>query len=74
MLNIIPAVQLFTLRDHIQTPEGFADAIRRVREMGCGTVQFSRIGPSIPADFITDVLREYALAHATHFPRLAQAH
>ena len=59
MIDITPAVQLFTLRDYIQTPEGFADSIRRVREMGCDTVQFSRPGASIPADFITDVIREY---------------
>ena len=56
MLNITPAVQMFTLRDYIQTPEGFAESIRRVRKMGCDTVQFSRVGASIPVDFITDVI------------------
>lgn len=69
MLNIVPAVQLFTLRDFIQTPEGFADTIRRVREMGCNTVQFSRVGASIPADFITDVVKEYDMkVCVTHSP------
>ena len=69
MLDLTPAVQLFTLRDYLQTPEGFADAIRRVREMGCGTVQFSRVGAAIPADFITEVLREYDMkVCVTHSP------
>lgn len=69
MLNITPAVQLFTLRDYIQTPEGFADTIRRVREMGCDTVQFSRVGASIRPDFITDVIREYDIkVCVTHSP------
>ena len=69
MIDITPAVQLFTLRDYIQTPEGFADSIRRVREMGCDTVQFSRLGASIPADFITDVIREYDMkVCVTHSP------
>ena len=69
MIDITPAVQLFTLRDYIQTLEGFADSIRRVREMGCDTVQFSRLGASIPADFITDVIREYDMkVCVTHSP------
>lgn len=57
MIHLIPAIQLFTLRDYIQTPTDFAETIRRVREMDCDTVQFSRVGPSIPADFIADVVR-----------------
>ena len=69
MLDLIPAVQLFTLRDYIQTPEDFANTVRRVREMGCDTVQFSRVGPSIPADFIADVVRDYDLhVCVTHSP------
>ena len=69
MIAITPAVQLFTLRDYIQTPEGFADTIRRVREMGCDTVQFSRVGAAIPAEFITSVVREYDMkVCVTHSP------
>lgn len=59
MLDLVPAVQLFTLRDYIQTPEGFEKTIRWVRDMGCDTVQFSRVGPTIPPDFITNVVKEY---------------
>ena len=69
MLDLVPAVQLFTLRDYIQTPEDFENTIRRVREMGCDTVQFSRVGPSIPADFITDVVKEFDIkVCVTHSP------
>ena len=69
MIPLIPAVQLFTLRDYIQTPEDFAETIRRVREMDCDTVQFSRVGPSIPADFIADVVRDYDMkVCVTHSP------
>ena len=59
MLDLVPAIQLFTLRDYIQTPEGFEKTIRWVRDMGCDTVQFSRVGPTIPPDFITNVVKEY---------------
>lgn len=69
MIDLIPAVQLFTLRDFIQTPDGFAESMRRVREMGCDTVQFSRVGASIPAGFITDVVKEYGMnVCVTHSP------
>ena len=70
MIDLVPAVQMFTLRDYIQTPEGLAESIRRVREeIGCDTVQFSRVGPSIPADFITSVVKEYDMkVCVTHSP------
>lgn len=69
MIDLIPAIQLFTLRDYIQTPADFAETIRRVREMDCDTVQFSRVGPSIPADFIADVVRDYDMkVCVTHSP------
>ena len=59
MIHLTPAAQLYTLRAFTQTPEGFAETIRRVREIGFDTVQFSRIGTTIPVDFITDVVKEY---------------
>ena len=69
MINLIPAVQLYTLRDYIQTAEGFADSIRRVREFGCDTVQFSRVGASIPPAFIADVVKDYDMkVCVTHSP------
>ena len=33
--NLIPAVQMFTVREFIQTAEGLEQSMRRIRDMGC---------------------------------------
>ena len=59
MKNLIPAVQLFTLREFTQTKEGLENCFKRIRnEMDCGAVQISCIGRDIPASFIADICRE----------------
>ena len=42
------AAQLYTVRQFTQTPEGLADSLRRVREIGYGAVQISGIGAIAP--------------------------
>lgn len=60
MSKLKPAVQLFTLRQFTQTPEGLENCFRRIREeMYCDAVQISCIGRDIPADFIAGICREY---------------
>ena len=44
------AAQLFTVRDHTKTVEGFADAIARVKAIGYTAAQVSSIGPFPPAE------------------------
>lgn len=69
MSKLIPAIQLYTLREYIQTPEGLELCFKRIKEMGCDVVQLSRVGPMIPADFITDLTKEYEMEICvTHSP------
>ena len=70
MRNMIPAVQMFTLRPFTQTPEGLETCFRRIREeIGCDTVQISGIGRSITPEFLADVSREYGIhICVTHSP------
>lgn len=70
MKNLIPAVQLFTLREFTQTPKGLETCFKRIREeMDCGAVQLSCIGREIPASFIADLCREYDMTICiTHAP------
>ena len=70
MKNLLPAVQLFTLRKFTQTPEGLEYCFKRIREeMDCDAVQISCIGRDIPADFIADISREYDIKICiTHAP------
>lgn len=67
--NLIPAIQMFTVREFIQTPEGLYDSLKKVREMGCRDVQFSRVGQGIDPDYITSVLKELDMhVFVTHSP------
>ena len=70
MKNLIPAVQMFTLREFTQTPEGLETCFKRIREeMDCGAVQISCIGRDIPADFIAGICNEYDIKICiTHAP------
>jgi len=69
MRNLVPAVQIFTLRQFTQTPEGLEMCFRRIKQMGCDTVQISRIGETIPADFVTSLCKEYDMKICvTHSP------
>lgn len=45
MHNLKLAAQLYTLRDHLKTPEDFAASMRKVSEIGYRAVQISGIGP-----------------------------
>ena len=70
MRNLLPAVQMFTLRSFTQTPEDLETTFRRIREeIGCDTVQTSMIGRSIKPEFLADVSREYGIKICvTHSP------
>lgn len=70
MKNLIPAVQLFTLREFTQTKEGLENCFKRIRtEMDCDAVQISCIGRDIPASFIAALSKEYAIKICiTHAP------
>lgn len=44
------ALQLYTLRDALQTPPDVATTLRRVREIGYRAVQVSGLGPIEPGE------------------------
>jgi sugar phosphate isomerase/epimerase len=68
MQELIPAVQLFTLRKYTQTPEGLRNTFKRVKEIGFDWVQLSCIGPISP-ETIRDYLNEFDLkVCVTHSP------
>ena len=54
------AIQLFTLRDHIQTAEDFDRTLQRLQGMGVRDVQISAIG-DIPAEEQGAILRKYGM-------------
>ncbi len=61
--------QLYTVRAMCQTPEGFADTLRRIADIGYRTVQVSGTCP-YEADWLRDRLRENGLRCVlTHIPR-----
>ena len=39
------AAQLYTLRDHLKTPEDMKKTLKRVHEIGFQAVQLSGLGP-----------------------------
>lgn len=62
------AAQLYTLRNHIQTPPEIASSLKRVREIGYTAVQISGMGP-IPEDELARILDGEGLTcRATHEP------
>lgn len=52
------AIQLYTLRDHIQNAEDFDKTLGRLGKMGVHDVQISAIG-DIPADVQRDILQKH---------------
>lgn len=62
------AVQLYTLRQFIKTPEDIAQTLARVKKMGYDAVQLSALGPIEP-EALKKLLDENELtAAATHTP------
>lgn len=66
------AVQLYTLRDFLRTPEEIAATLRRVKQLGYDAVQLSGLGPIAPQELATLLRNEGLTAAATHvsFARL----
>lgn len=63
------AAQMYTLRDHMQTPEQMKETIKKVKDMGYNAVQISGIGnvDEIKAKAIADITKELRLkVCATH--------
>jgi len=60
------AAQLYTLREHLKTPDQIAATLRKVREIGYEAVQLSALGP-IETGRLKEILDENGLAVcATH--------
>ncbi|HLS91630.1 MAG TPA: sugar phosphate isomerase/epimerase [Limnochordia bacterium] len=60
------AAQLYTLREHLKTPDQIATTLRKVREIGYEAVQLSALGP-IETGRLKEILDENGLAVcATH--------
>lgn len=61
-------IQLYTLRDYIQTAEDFDSTLARLAKMGIHDVQISAIG-DIPAEIQRDILNKYSMKVCiTHKP------
>jgi len=70
-----PAVQLYTVRDHVRNRVGFIDALDRIAAMGYGGVQLSAVGamdlpsPDVDSREAGALMRDRGLACvATHRP------
>lgn len=62
------ALQLYTLRDSLQTPREIAATLRRVREIGYRAVQVSGLGPIEPGELREILNGEGLTLCATHEP------
>ncbi len=60
------AIQLYTLRDFLKTPEDMLSTLKRVKEIGYHSVQVSGIGPIEPAEFAKMCAGEGLSICATH--------
>lgn len=58
MIKSVMGIQLYTLRDHIQTAEDFDATLARLEKMGVTDVQISGIG-DIPADVQGEIVRKH---------------
>lgn len=58
MIKPVMGIQLYTLRDHIQTAEDFDSTLARLKKMGVTDVQISAIG-DIPADVQAEILKKH---------------
>jgi len=52
-------VQLYTLRDYIQTAPDFDRTLARLQQMGVCDIQISAIGKDIPSDEIARIVKRY---------------
>ena len=62
------AAQLYTIRDHLQTPADVAKSLKLVRKMGYEAVQVSGVGPIDTAELRRIIDGEGLLCCATHEP------
>lgn len=60
------AAQLYTLRNHIQTPADIAASLKRVRQIGYQAVQVSGMGPIAEAELSRMLAGEGLVCCATH--------
>ena len=58
MADIKLGIQLYTLRDHIQTAQDFDATLKRLHNMGVRVIQISGIGPIDPQTTV-DIVRKY---------------
>ncbi|HEY63861.1 MAG TPA: sugar phosphate isomerase/epimerase [Caldilineae bacterium] len=66
MARAVLAAQLYTVREFTQTPEGLAETLRKIREIGYRAVQVSAIGPIEPARLKEMLDREGLTLCITH--------
>lgn len=69
--NPMLVAQLFTLREHLRTPEEIAKTLKRVRKIGYPAVQISGMGPIDPVELKALLDDADLLAVGAHIP-LAQ--
>ena len=62
------AAQLYTLRDHLKTPEDIARSLKKVRAIGYQAVQVSGMGPIGEAELLKILDSEGLTCCATHEP------
>lgn len=68
MKKPVMGIQLYTLRDHIQTAEDFDSTLERLEKMGVTDVQISGIG-DIPAEVQSEILKKHNMKVCiTHKP------
>ena len=60
------AVQLYTLRDQLQDPDGLSGVLGRLREIGYRTVEVAGLGPRTLDRFGQELVRANLVACATH--------
>ena len=66
MKKPVMGIQLYTLRDHIQTAQDFDKTLDRLASWGVKDVQISAIG-DIPADIQADILKKHFVSvNVTH--------
>ena len=62
------AIQLFTLRDFLKTPEDIATTLKRVKKIGYDAVQVSGMGPIAAEELLKMLDGEGLVCCATHEP------
>ena len=62
------AVQMYTLREYLKTPQDIASSLARVRAIGYRAVQLSGLGPIADAELVRMLAGEGLVCCATHEP------